>query len=89
VACFRVRNRRQLAHRDRFSYSLVVRHMMYTAGMARWCTVTVTDAEGVRHSIDVRGEHVRRCAFVRRKRKEQAGGDASSAHSRANGGDGV
>jgi hypothetical protein len=26
------------------------------AGMARWCTVTVTDAEGVRHSIDVRAE---------------------------------
>jgi hypothetical protein len=26
------------------------------AGMARWCTVTVTDAEGARHSIDVRAE---------------------------------
>ncbi|HEY6290043.1 MAG TPA: hypothetical protein VI455_00560 [Terriglobia bacterium] len=24
--------------------------------MARWCTVTVTDAEGVRHSIDMRAE---------------------------------
>ena len=26
------------------------------AGMARWCTVTVTNAEGARHSIDVRAE---------------------------------
>jgi hypothetical protein len=29
---------------------------VYNAGMARWCTVTVTDADGTRHSIDVRAE---------------------------------
>ena len=29
---------------------------MYNAGMARWRTVTVTNAEGARHSIDVRSE---------------------------------
>lgn len=33
-----------------------VRLAVYNPGMARWCTVTVTDAKGVRHSIDVLAE---------------------------------
>jgi hypothetical protein len=30
--------------------------LIYNAEMARWCTVTVTDAKGARHSVDVRAE---------------------------------
>jgi hypothetical protein len=34
--------------------SSFVRLLRYTASMAeKWCTVTVTDAEGRRHSVDV------------------------------------
>jgi hypothetical protein len=47
---------------------------MRNAGMARWCTLTVTDAGGVRHSIDVRAESTFDAArlYVARAKSRQA-----------------
>ena len=51
-------------------------HVSYTADEMRWCTVTVTDAEGRRHSVDVQATSSFDAAhlFVVEAKKERAVG---------------
>jgi hypothetical protein len=57
-------------------YSPFVRHKDYTAFVARWCTVTVTDPDGRRHSLDVLADSTYDAAhrFVVEAKKERAVG---------------
>jgi len=57
-------------------YSSFVRHKDYTAFVALWCTVTVTDPDGRRHSLDILADSTYDAAhlFVVEAKKERAVG---------------
>ena len=55
-------------------YSPFVRLWRYTAFVSQWCTVTVTDPDGRRHSVDVLADSTYDAAhlFVAEAKKERA-----------------
>ena len=55
-------------------YSPFVRLRRYTAFVSQWCTVTVTDPDGRRHSVDVLADSTYDAAhlFVAEAKKERA-----------------